>query len=335
MTIFHSAALKLTAWYLSLIMIVSIGCSLAIYQLSRDQLINNTRRQVYFFNDVLEPSDFRSFSQLRQRQLEQGLNRLKGNLVFFNTLVLIGGGAAAYALARRTLRPIENSLAAQTRFTGDASHELRTPLTAMQTEIEVALRDKSLTKKDAVELLQSNLEEVAKLKALSEGLLRLASSDTRKPDHKVDLASAAEAAADKWRKAASTKRVELKTELNPAFIAGDEQALHDMASILIDNAIKYSKEKGGTVSVRTYQDGKESFLEVSDSGQGIEASELPRIFERFYRSDSSRSKLRVQGYGLGLSIAKQIVELHQGSIEVKSSLGKGSVFIVRLPAVKS
>lgn len=328
---FHSAALKLTAWYLAIIMALSIGCSLAIYQLSRDQLINNTRRQVYFFNDVLDPSDFRSFSQLRQRQLDHGLNRLRGNLVLFNVLVLFGGGLAAYALSRRTLRPLEESLEAQKRFTADASHELRTPLTAMQTEIEVALRDSSLTKKQAVELLGSNLEEVAKLKALSDGLLKLASTGQQEmPKSSVSLEAAAADAIEKLKPVAAAKRVKLKQELSRVNVQGDHQSLADLIAILLDNAIKYSLS-GAAVKLTVSSKGKEALVRVEDKGQGIKPSELPRIFERFYRTDTSRNKTGADGYGLGLAIAKKIAEAHGGYIQVASSPAKGSTFTLRMP----
>lgn len=333
MTIFHSAALKLTAWYLAIIMMLSLSSSVVIYQLSRDQLINNTRRQVYFFNDVLQPSDFRDFSRLRQRQLDQGLNRLKGNLVLFNLLVFASGGVAAYALARRTLQPIEESLEAQKRFTADASHELRTPLTAMQTEIEVALRDKAITKKQALQLLNSNLEEVGKLKSLSEGLLHLASSGGKQMVRReLRLKKAAEAAINKWEKTAKQRRIKIKPELKEVIARGDEQSLTDLISVLLDNAIKYSPD-GGVVNIKVKKSGKDALISVTDKGIGIKAEDLPRIFERFYRTDSSRSKSSAGGYGLGLSIAKKIADIHGGFIEVKSTPGKGSTFTVRLPGV--
>lgn len=334
MTIFHSAALKLTAWYLAIIMLLSLSSSLAIYQLSRDQLVNNTRRQVYFFNDVLDSSDFRNFSQLRQRQLDQGLNRLRGNLVLFNLLVFAGGGIAAYALARRTLRPIEESLIAQKRFTADASHELRTPLTAMQTEIEVALRSKSITKAEAVDLLHSNLEEVGKLKSLSEGLLHLASSGHMlKVDQPVQLKNVAEAAIDKWAKAAAKRKIKIKSETKEVTVPGDQQSLTDLVSILLDNAIKYSPD-GSVVNLKVYRRAREAFISVQDPGVGISAEDLPKIFERFYRTDSSRNKTTTEGYGLGLSIAKKIADVHGGFIEVKSAPGRGAVFTLRLPGVQ-
>lgn len=312
-------------------MALSVGLSLVIYRLSRDELIINTRRQVYFFNDALTQSDFNTFSRLRQRQLSQGLARLRADLFLFNLFVLTAGGAASYGLARRTLKPIEESLEAQKRFAADASHELRTPLAAIQSEIEVALRNKEITKKEAVELLRSNLEEVAKLKTLSEGLLRLASEEGRQTHRRtVSIKAVADQAVARIQKIALTKKIKISTRLDEGFVKGDEQSLVDLVTILLDNAVKYSPP-GATVTVRAYAKDKTASISVADRGRGISAGELPRIFERFYRTDSSRSRESSGGYGLGLAIAKKIAEMHAGIIEVKSAPGKGSSFTVVLP----
>lgn len=328
---FKSAALKLTVWYLVIIMVLSVGLSLVIYRLSRDELINNTRRQVYFFNDTLTQSDFNTFSRLRQRQLSQGLARLRADLFLFNFFVLTAGGAASYGLARRTLKPIEESLEAQKRFAADASHELRTPLAAIQAEIEVALRNNEITKKEAVELLRSNLEEVAKLKALSDGLLRLASEEGKQTHRQaVSLKAVAGQAVARIDKIALNKDIKIDTALEEALAKGDEQSLVDLVAILLDNAVKYSPH-GSTVQVKSYVKDKNAHISVTDHGKGIKAQELPKIFERFYRTDSSRSRESSGGYGLGLAIAKKIADMHGGAIEVKSAPGKGSSFTVLLP----
>ncbi|MBA3757683.1 HAMP domain-containing histidine kinase [Candidatus Saccharibacteria bacterium] len=329
---FRSAAVKLTIWYISVIMTLSLGLSFVIYRLSSEELANNTRRQVYFFNKDLSPSDFSTFARLRQRQLDQGLGRLRADLILFNFFVLTAGGAGSYALARRTLRPLEASLEAQKRFTADASHELRTPLTAMQAEIEVALRDKNLSKNETKNLLESNLEEVGKLKNLSAGLLRLASGENMLAiKNSVSLRGVVTDSLERFTKIAEQKNINIQTQLKNVPAKGDRESLVDLVSILMDNAIKYSPS-GSEVTVSIYQKDRSSFIKVSDNGIGIQASELPRIFERFYRADSSRTKSTVGGYGLGLAIAKKITELHNGSIEVKSAPNKGTAFTVRLPA---
>lgn len=331
MNIFHSAALKLTAWYLSIIMILSISCSAVIYQFSSNELEQNTRRQVYFFNNQLDPSDFNDFAQLRQKQLSHGLNRLRLDFVLFNLFVLIGGGYLSYVLARRTLRPLEESLEAQKRFTSDASHELRTPLTAMQTEIEVALRDSGLTKTQATELLKSNLEEVGKLKALSEGLLHLAQTNSRQvATTPTSLSSVIKETLHRTDKAKKAKKITIKDKTKDLTLKADPHSLTELLVILVDNAIKYSPA-GATVYLSSSVQGKLGHISVKDEGIGIKATDLPRIFERFYRAEASRSKTQTEGYGLGLAIAKKIADSLGGSITVKSAPDKGSTFTVSIP----
>ncbi len=328
--LFRSAALKLMVWYLAIIMILSIGCSLAIYRLSSDELIRNTRRQVYFFNDELRPTDFNNFSQLRHKQLEHGLSRLRNDLVYFNLAVLISGGAVSYMLARRTLRPIENALEAQSRFTADASHELRTPLAVMNSEIEVALRDSKLTKRQAVELLKSNLEEVGKLKALSDGLLTLAAEDSKNIQlSAVPISNVLTEAITRSQKVADTKNIKITKSGKDIQVNGDQHSLVELMNIILDNAIKYSPS-GSKISIKTTRQNKYAVITVSDQGPGISADDLPNIFERFYRADSSRSKNKTNGYGLGLAIAKKIAELHGGFISVSSTPAKGSSFEIHL-----
>lgn len=321
----------MTVWYLAIILALSLGLSIALYRVSSTDLTRDAARQVMYFNNFLGNQDLFNYQQLRSRQLAADQRHLKTNLLLFNLLVLIGGGGLSYMLARRTLSPIEEALEAQKRFSADASHELRTPLAAMQTEIEVALRDPKLGKKKAVELLGSNLEEINKLTSLSEGLLRLAGTG-RTPvlNQKVSILQAAKQAEERLTKAAAAKNITIKQSVKPAAVPGDSQSLTDLTAILLDNAIKYSAE-GGEVTITGGKRAKEAYLSVSDKGIGINKSDLPHIFNRFFRADSSRAKTQAGGYGLGLAIAKKIVEIHKGYIEVKSAPGKGATFTIHLP----
>lgn len=329
---FESAALKLTLWYLGIIMAISLVFSSLLYHVSGDELGRNVNRQVGYFEHFLGPDQSNDYGVLRQRQLDQDLHHLKANLILFNLLVLIGGGAASYWLARRTLDPIEEALESQTRFASDASHELRTPLTAIQTENEVALRDKSLTKAQAVSVIKSNLEEVAKLRGLSEGLLRLANGngviDNPLP---VPLAEVADTAIARYEKAAAAKKITVTSKVSDAKASGDSESLTELLSILLDNAVRYSPA-GSKITVSGGQRNKNTMLKVSDNGIGIKQDDLPRIFDRFYQADTSRHKQTVAGYGLGLAIAKRIAEAHHGHINVSSTPGKGTDFTVFLPA---
>ena len=328
---FHSAALKLTVWYLAIIMAISLIFSGLLYRVSSQELEHNVNRQLGYFNNFLGPNDFNVYNSMRQRQLNEDTANLRASLVFFNFLVLAGGGAASYWLARRTLEPIESALVAQSRFAADASHELRTPLTAIQAENEVALRNSRLTKDEAIRLVKSNLEEVAKLRSLSEGLLRLANGAeqhiTMSP---VNIDEVVQQAVERYAKAADLKKITITSRVPPAKITGDRDALVELFSILVDNAIKYS-DKSTRINLSSRTRNKRLEIKVADQGQGIAGADLPHIFERFYRTDASRTRSGSGGYGLGLAIAKQIAELHKGFITVESAPGKGSAFSVSLP----
>lgn len=331
---FRSATVKLTTLYLLIIIAISLFFSVNLYNLAYNELERGLQRQTMdlqraprlrdILNDRLTPT---------YEQLEEGRQRILWRLFYANLGIALLGGVGCYFLARATLRPIEEAMEKQNRFTADASHELRTPLAAMQSEIEVALRSKKLTKAEAKKLLGSNLEEVAKLSSLASGLLSLANGkDTFVSREKIDISKVAKAAVESFKEAAKLKKVQISSSGSTAWVMADRQALTQVLNILIDNAIKYSKP-GTSISVETNKAGKQAIISVADQGIGINQSNFAHIFERFYRADSSRSKNNTGGYGLGLSIAKQLVEQHKGTIGVKSAVNKGSTFSVKLPLV--
>jgi signal transduction histidine kinase len=331
--VIRSVVLKLTLWYLLIIMIISVAFSVVLYQISSQQLNDSLRHQeANYFNqfDQFGPTLAPQIDQIRIDQLSRSRNSLKDNLVLFNLATLLVGGAASFLLARRTLKPIAEAMDSQSRFTSDASHELRTPLTVMQTEIEVALRKGSLTAAETKELLSSNLEEIANLKKLSEGLLHLARTNGKEAlDGTASLEKVIAEGVKRTQGLAAGKKIEIKNQTSEISLRGDEQSLTELAVILIENAVKYSNS-GTTITLASKVQGNSAQFSVADEGHGIKASDMPHIFERFFRADPSRSRDKVEGYGLGLSIAKKIAEVHGGTIEVKSSPGKGSTFIVKL-----
>ncbi len=327
----RSAVATLTLWYLGLIMILSIGFSVILYHISSDEINRSLRRQGAYISISLLPREFSTIQEFRAGQLAEEQGRLKQNLLMFNIATLLAGGAASYLLARRTLAPIEESIERQSRFTADASHELRTPLTAMQTEIEVALRNNSLSTDEARQLLQSNLEEVAKLRALSDGLLKLAQQEDKDFSKEIiDLAKVVKESHKRLVRAAKQKNIIIEISTTSAKVKGDFESLVELVVILLDNAIKYSPT-GSKIEITETSHGKTALVSIRDYGVGIEPSDITHIFDRFYRAETSRSKLQSEGYGLGLSIAKKIAELHSGVIDVKSSIEKGSTFVLKLP----
>ncbi|MGV9001895.1 MAG: sensor histidine kinase [Candidatus Saccharimonadaceae bacterium] len=321
---FQSATLKLTAWYLIIIMIVSVTFSIVIYQLNYREVsyrLENLQHSIIdefnapapfntYFNDEKEGPNSLIFNESHKAS-----NQMILSLVYINIVVFITGGLGSYILARRTLRPIAEAHEAQSRFTSDASHELRTPLAAMKTELEVNLRDPKLEIGEARELLVSNLEEVNKLIQLSEMLLRLSRLEHEKLEvDTVDLPVILDEILKRYPN--DKKRFDVTTRKKATTLA-NEPAVSELMGILIDNAIKYSPEKS-PIFIRVFEKRGQVGFEIKNSGKPIPEEKLPKLFDRFYRADTSRTSGSKKGYGLGLSIAKKIIDVHHGELTVSS-----------------
>ena len=329
MRLFHSATLRLTLWYVLILTVLSLFFSGIVYSIAANELHRplgpgNQRQDSYSFGVLND------FEELRQRREQEGKTRLVTSLVVFNAVVIATGGLASYYLARRTLQPIEEALEAQTRFTSDAAHELRTPLAVMQSEIEIGLRDKRATVPKQRDLLESNLDEVGRLRSLTDRLLLLSNLKAVEVSP-TSLDDVATEAVNRVIPLALAKHIGIESTVGKEAAVANAEILTDMLVILLDNAIKYSPKKSAiTISAKTQ--GKHVVLDVTDNGPGIEAKDLPHIFDRFYRADTSRSKENVEGHGLGLSIAKRSVEAMGGTITAASTPGKGTTFTIRLAA---
>lgn len=254
-------------------------------------------------------------------------------LGLLNLGILGLAGAAGYILAGKTLAPIEAILARQKQFVADASHELKTPLTILRSQTEVALKEKIINTTQAKQLLSSNLEEVIKMQSLTNYLLALSRYQDNSHALKMqnfDLTTAILEAIEKNQKALEQKKIKLETNFDTIQIKGNAASATELVSIFLDNAIKYS-QSNTQINLRTTQERRSAKIVIEDQGIGIKSSDMPYIFNRFYRADTSRSKIKADGYGLGLAIAKSIVETHKGEIIVKSRPGKGSTFIIKLP----
>jgi signal transduction histidine kinase len=325
----RSVAIRLSLLYLTIIMALSIGFSVAIYNISSHELARHDPPSRILTQ--LDQTTRIAFQTIQIDHENQSRQHLQRNLIMLNVLTLAGGAAVSYLLARQTLKPIEDAFIAQGRFTADASHELRTPLTAMQTTMEVGLRNPKLTLKDAKSLMNTTLDEVKKLSILANGLLKLTRSDgSAMPTKPVELSGVIQAAIDQLELAAKNKRIAITYNPMPVTVLGDDISIKEVMVILLDNALKYSKPDT-RVTVTTDPQAKYAHIAVTDQGLGMKASDTVHIFDRFYRADVSRSREHIEGYGLGLSIAKKIVEAHNGTIEVASTLGEGSTFTIKIP----
>lgn len=334
---FRSATQRLTLGYLALIMGISVIFSVVLYRISSQGIQTGLQRQRGIILSLPRFDGLRNpgyLDSLVDEQIAKETQHLLLNLSLANLAVLVIGGGAAYILARQTLSPIERALEAQTRFATDASHELRTPLTAMKSEIEVALRDQKLVATEARQVLASNLEEIDKLDSLAAGLLKLAQRQGEPEFEPVQVLAAVDAAAERLAKAASLRGIRIDIAVGKDLvIEASRPNLVELVVILLDNALKYSPDHE-RVSVKASSDGSKLRLEVADHGVGIKASDVPHIFDRFYRADRSRTKQHIHGYGLGLAIAREIVKQHHGQIQAQSHPGEGTTMIVRLPLMR-
>lgn len=340
---FHSARLKLTAWYLLIIMCVSVAFSGVIYRMLTLEFNRFARIQRYRiehrFDIPLQPfSDIPPYELPPTTTIDESLViEAKQHLLLILGAVNIGvlafAGGLGYFLAGRTLKPIADMVSEQHRFISDASHELRTPITALKSSFEVNLRDPKLTVANAKDVMRESIADVNKLQSLTDALLQLAQYQTPTTVARfthLQLSTVIQNAVRNVSGPAKQKHITIDYAPNHLSIEANAYGLIDLLTILLDNAVKYSPQRASITISMKRTDGAVC-ITITDHGSGIAEKDLPRIFDRFYRADVARSKQTTGGYGLGLSIAKQIIELHHGSITVSSVPKKGTTFTIRLP----
>jgi len=325
---FSKATLRLTAWYVVILMMLSLLFSVWLYAEGTHEVRAGLDAQLLRpYSNLLPRDDIVVFLN---QQYSASQARIFGSLALMNIGVFAAGSLVSYFLARRTLQPIEDSLEAQNRFTADASHELRTPLTAMKTEIEVGLRNKTMSTSEARELLASNVEEINRLTALADGLLILARTGDAPQLMSIPLGEVSNKVVERFIKFAKAKHMTIRATTDDSRAFADAQQVDTILGILIDNAVKYGAAKS-ILTVLVAREDDKACLTVHNSGVPIASHDLSRIFDRFYRADSSRAGGKLAGYGLGLSIAHKLASSMNGTIAVKSSAKDGTTFTLRLP----
>lgn len=333
---FTSATLKLTGWYLLILMAISLLFSFIIYELSTSEISSRLERlQVRLEGEsqtITLPGPL-TLTDLRMNQTKEAKTSIFIGLVYMNVAVISIGGVGSYLLARRTIRPIEEAHEAQSRFTSDASHELRTPLAVMKSEIQVLLRDSASSKQDYRDVLESNLEEVDKLAQLSQALLQLSrlDYDNAIQTDRIDIDTAISSAI----KSLNIPSTRIKRTINskPIYVDGNESMINDLCKILLENAVQYSPDNS-PIQIETISNGRTCKVQISNEGEGIAKDSLDKIFDRFYRGESSRTTQYNSGYGLGLSLARKIITIHDGTISASSTPGKLTTFTVTLPQIR-
>jgi signal transduction histidine kinase len=225
-------------------------------------------------------------------------------------------------------RQVEQALHAQRRFVADASHELRTPLTTLRGNLGLLERVPAISADDREAVIKDTVEECDRLIRLINSLLVLARADSGLAlrTEPVPLRPFIDDLCRQARLLAADRRIHCANDLH-AVAAADRDALKQVLLILLDNAVKHTPPHSA-ITIATSAGGARVSIEVRDTGSGIAPEALPHIFERFYRVEAARSS---GGAGLGLAIAKELVEAQGGTISVESQVGNGTVFAVTLP----
>ena len=270
-----------------------------------------------------------------QEELEDKYADLIAAFVAIAILALILVAAGGFFLVRKSTQPIERSIVFMRRFMADAAHELRTPITILRTRAEVALQQPRDTA-NYVSALRGIEVESRRLGGIVESLLVLARADAGERQiekERIFLDDIAIDAAGAAQVVARQKNVEITVdEFEEAPIEGDSSLIRQLVMIVLDNAVKFT-DPGGQVHVRVSMTDGAPMFSVADTGIGIKAEELGRVFQRFFRGETARS--RTEGAGLGLSIARWIVQEHDASISLKSEPGQGTTVTVTFPRVAS
>ncbi len=294
--------------------------------------IRHEERTFFTFN--ISSSDITYYFFIDATQERELNKQIMKNTVFIGLIALVMIIISSIFLTQRALIPVARAWNKQRRFISDASHELRTPVAIIKTNMEVVGENDKATIGEQRKWVDNVIAETERMANLIENLLFLSKKDLTKKEKLVsetEMNSEVEKAADKLEAIAAKKGLAIKTDCQNVKVHVPAIEINRLAVILIENAIKYTDT--GTIEVKTYTEDGNSILQVKDSGKGMGKNDLSKIFERFFRIDSARSR-KIGGYGLGLSIAKSICDSYNGEISVQSEPGEGSVFKVVFPAIK-
>lgn len=262
-----------------------------------------------YFKDLLDQT---TLKHIRTRSITW--------LIILNLIIYLFVIIASRVIAKKLVDPINKAMLEQKRFIADATHELKTPITALITGMEVDLNDPSIIDK---QVISGYLSDVNDLQSLVKNLLDLEKISYQNIElEELDLKQLVNESVKRLKNKADIKDISINMSGNDSTINADYQLTKQLIEIILDNAIKFSKEKGNIDIVIA-----DKSLSITDYGIGINAEDLDKIFNRFYTKEESKNK-KITGYGLGLSIAKQIVDAQKFKINVKSEINKATTFCI-------
>jgi len=315
---FFVARLRLTFYYSLTAIIILGGSSLILYNVILSNLTQSINENILLGPDISQAILDNAQDILRSRFLT-----IDAILIFF--IIILG-----FLLTQKTLQPIKTNMEKQKRFIADASHELRTPVAVAISGLEVTLSNKNLDLPLAKKTLENTLVEMRDFSLLSNHLLDISKYDAQvKFKHEpFSINELVKSIGEKMRHLAKDKSINLIMKLEfEATIKGNKMELGRVFYNILDNAVKYTPQNG-TIEITDKISSNKYIVTISDTGSGISTETMNKIFDPFFRGDASR---QAGGAGLGLTLAKKIIENHNGSIVVRSEIGKGTSFIISLP----
>jgi signal transduction histidine kinase len=264
------------------------------------------------------------------------LNNLVYTFSFVALITLVAIFFVSRFFANKAIQPIKEAFDKQTQFIGDASHELKTPLAVISTNVDVLLsngEDSINTQSKWLHYIKSEVERMSKLTNDLLYLTQVNYSDVKMIYSDFVISDAVESSILTMEAIIFENDINLDYKIEPNLtIHGNKEQIKQVVMILLDNALKYTDQKG-KINLTLKRDYSSIILSITNTGKGISEENQGRIFDRFYRVDKSRSR-NSGGYGLGLSIAKAILEQHGGKISVKSVLNESTTFEIELPMNK-
>lgn len=317
--IFKKARYKLTAYYVGIMLVILVIFSSVLIYTIELKLRETLSGRIIMVETEEDP-------------IEHANNTIETIVYSIDGILLLIIAFSSYFLAGRTLKPIKDSLDAQRKFSADASHDLRTPLSIIITESEVALQSNS-KQNDFKEVVKSNLEEAKKMSGLVNDLLIISRGENEKTTNNFvvsDLHNFIEKIISKMKSQAENKGLKLEIdEYKKILIKIDLNSFERAISNVLQNAIHYTKNGG--IKTSLIEDDIKVHIVIKDTGVGISEQDLPHVFDRFYKAEHSRNDK--SGSGLGLSISKQIIEQHQGTIKINSTINVGTIVTITIPKI--
>ena len=324
---FKKAVILLTIYYTTGVFIVLAIFNLMVYGLFTNSIKTGDNERVERIDQQINGI------QIKESSAKEMQDNLLNILLTSDVVILIITLIVAYLSSKRTLKPLEEAYKKQSRFVADAAHELRTPLSVMKAGGEVILRN-DRPEDEYKKYIKESLEEVDRLTTLSNDLLFLASNNKKKikSNLQVNFGELCKKQIEIMRVYADIKNIKIEDIIQDNLILeGEKEDLTRLIINLLKNSVDYNKQ-GGKIIISLKKKSHKIVLIVEDTGIGIQKEDIDQIFERFYKADNSRT-LNSSSTGLGLSIVKEIVDEHNGQIEVNSQINKGTTFTVTLSSI--